>query len=302
MIARRSRNVIVRLAQSSVKAVKLKCLSRCDEMRVGSVSQMIPNVASMPGVYMSERVYMVLLTSPSPEIRRSPALNMGLLEQFPPVSFKTCVLIVLASIGLHLLRNKYRPHLRRIPGPAIAGYTDLWRFINCLTSTPHQTHIDLHRKYASKFIRIGPRTISISDTTLIPKIYGLNSGFTKTAFYSLSMPPYKGQFTPSLFTTRDEEYHAKHRRPIASAYSMSTLVEVEPLIDSTTSLFMRRLDEFAAEGQMFDLGLWLQMFAFDVIGEVVFSKKLGFLETRSDVDGICPESKLERNSLIAILI
>lgn len=200
--------------------------------------------------------------------------------------------VVSALLAFRLLANKFRKNLRSIPGPFLAGFTDLWRFFDCVVATPHDTHIDLHRKHGS-MVRIGPGTVSVSDTALIPQIYGLNSGFTKTKFYTLHMLPYKGQFTPSLFTTLDEGYHAKYRKPIANAYSMSTLVEFEPLIDSTTALFMKRLDEFAASSEQINLGLWLQMYAFDVIGEIVFSKKLGFLETKSDVDGIIADIRLK---------
>ena len=79
------------------------------------------------------------------------------------------------------------------------------------------------------------------------------------------MLSYQGQFTPSLFTTLDEGYHAKYKKPIANAYSMSTLVEFEPLIDSTTELFMTRLDEFATAKRICNFGQWLQMYAFDVM-------------------------------------
>ena len=36
----------------------------------------------------------------------------------------------------------------------------------------------------------------------------------------------------------------------------------------------------------FDLGRWLQYYAFDVIGELTFSKRLGFIEGGEDVGGI----------------
>ncbi|ETN45759.1 uncharacterized protein HMPREF1541_09592 [Cyphellophora europaea CBS 101466] len=199
--------------------------------------------------------------------------------------------ILLTAVLGRLVYNKYGNKLNLIPGPYLAGFTDLWRFLDCIVATPHTTHIDLHRRFKSDFVRIGPRIISISDPSLIPKVYGLNSGFTKTDFYTLHMLSYNKQFTPSLFTTLDEGYHAKYKRPIANAYSMSTLVDFEPMIDSTSALFMSRLDEFCASGNICDFGKWLQMYAFDVIGEIVFSKKLGFLETRSDVDGIIADIK-----------
>lgn len=203
---------------------------------------------------------------------------------------QTLLVYLLCSIPpclvLRLLNNKYEKNLRSLPGPTWASFTDLWRFFDCLLGKPHETHIRLHRQYASPFIRLGPRTVSVSDPTLIPKIYGLNSGFTKTDFYVPFMVPYNGQFTPSLFNARDNDYHAKYKKPIANAYSMSTLVEYEPLIDSTTAQFVQRLDEFAVSGKKMDLGAWLQMYAFDVIGEIVFSKKIGFLQHSSDIDGI----------------
>lgn len=36
-----------------------------------------------------------------------------------------------------------------------------------------------------------------------------------------------------------------------------------------------------------DLAAWLQFYAFDSLGAVNFSKKLGFLEAGIDLDGIC---------------
>lgn len=173
--------------------------------------------------------------------------------------------IIISLLLGRLLFNKYGHKLNQIPGPFLAGFTDLWRFADALVATPHQTQIELHRKTNSPLVRIGPRTISVSDPALIPTIYGLNSGFTKTKFYTLHMLPYQGQFTPSLFTTLDEGYHAKFKRPIANAYSMSTMIEFEPLVDSTIHLFMSRLDEFASSGSVLDFGKWLQMFAFDVM-------------------------------------
>ncbi|KAI1627312.1 cytochrome P450 [Exophiala viscosa] len=100
------------------------------------------------------------------------------------------------------------------------------------------------------------------------------------------MMPFQGSFTPGLFAALDEDYHARLKKPINSAYSMSTMVEFEPLVDATTALLMSKLDNFAASGTSFDFGVWLQMYAFDVLGEIQFSRKLGFLESGKDVSGI----------------
>ncbi len=45
---------------------------------------------------------------------------------------------------------------------------------------------------------------------------------------------------------------------------------------------MTRLDEFAKSGENMDLGQWLQMYAFDVVGELFFGHEFGFMENRHD--------------------
>lgn len=68
---------------------------------------------------------------------------------------------------------------------------------------------------------------------------------------------------------------------------MSNVVSFEPYVDTTMEIFFARLDKlFVQTGEVCDLGKWLQMFAFDVMGEITFSKRLGFLEQAEDVDGI----------------
>jgi hypothetical protein len=82
----------------------------------------------------------------------------------------------------------------------------------------------------------------------------------------------------SMVFAADESPHAAMKRSIAQAYSLSTLVAFETFIDPTTAVLFSRLDEtFAGSEEACDLGEWLQFFAFDIIGELTFSKRLGFL-------------------------
>lgn len=68
----------------------------------------------------------------------------------------------------------------------------------------------------------------------------------------------KGRPTPTLFTTTDEEFHASIKRPISATYSMSTLTEFEPFVDTTIHKLFRQLDEFVAQGKVCDIAAWLQ--------------------------------------------
>ena len=186
---------------------------------------------------------------------------------------------------LHLTYTYW--HLRQIPGPWLAKFTDLWRLHLVSTRSSHETFLALHKRYGD-LGRMGPNCISLSKPDIITDIYGIGKGFVKSDFYSVWQNIVNGKRAASMVFTTDEAQHARMKRPVAPAYSLSTLVEIEPLIDSTTAVFMSRLDElFAETGNVCDLGKWLQWYAFDVIGELTFSKRLGFLEKAEDVEGIC---------------
>jgi hypothetical protein len=90
----------------------------------------------------------------------------------------------------------------------------------------------------------------------------------------------------NLFATRDEAHHREMKRVIASAYSFTSLLTNEAAIDSCSNLLIKKLSEFADEKTSVDLGDWLQYYTFDVVGELTFAKKLGFLNLGEDVDGM----------------
>ena len=121
---------------------------------------------------------------------------------------------------------------------------------------------------------------------MIPIIYNTKETFTKTAFYPIQSISWKKQPEMNLFSTRDPEYHRIEKRKIGAAYSLNNLLQSEQAIDSCSELFMSRLDEFASRNEPVDLGAWLQYYAFDVVGEITFASKLGFLEKGQDVDGM----------------
>jgi hypothetical protein len=81
-------------------------------------------------------------------------------------------------ITIHLLRNKYGSGLSHIPGPALAGYTKLWRVNDVRKGQAHKTGINLHRKYG-KIVRTAPNVVDVSDPAMIPVIYNLKGDFTK---------------------------------------------------------------------------------------------------------------------------
>ena len=86
--------------------------------------------------------------------------------------------VLLFLITVQLFRNKYGYGLNQIPGPALAGYTKLWRVNNVRKGQAHRTMIHLHRKYG-KVVRTAPNVIDVADPAMIPVIYNLKGEYTK---------------------------------------------------------------------------------------------------------------------------
>ena len=131
--------------------------------------------------------------------------------------------VLVFLLVFYLIRNKFYNGLHRYPGPPIAAYTNWWRFLENLGRRTEQTHIELHRKYGD-IVRLGPNVLSFADPKAINVIYGLNKGVIKSDFYPVQQAVVKGQRLQSLFSTKDEDYHAKYRRCVNHAFSMSRLV------------------------------------------------------------------------------
>ncbi|KAJ9668219.1 hypothetical protein H2201_001648 [Coniosporium apollinis] len=211
---------------------------------------------------------------------------MGLLQDILSLLIAYWPLVLFSTVTAYLLSNKYNKGLNKYPGHWLAAYTDWWRFFDALGRKTEYTHINLHRKYGD-IVRLGPNVLSFADPRAIKIIYGLNKGMTKSDFYPVQQAVSNGQRLQSLFSTTDEDYHAKYRRCVNSAFAMSSLVSYEPLVDSTTDFFLERTQQlFADTGRSCNFNQWLQFFAFDVIGELTWSKRLGFVEKNEDVDGI----------------
>lgn len=100
----------------------------------------------------------------------------------------------------------------------------------------------------------------------------------------------KGQIAHTLFSNPDQTWHNNLRRSIGASFTSNSAVKYEPLIDNTISAFLKELNErFAdkadADG-IFDFHTWLLYFTFDVMGDLTYSVRHGFLEQGKDMNGI----------------
>ncbi|KAL8771982.1 MAG: hypothetical protein Q9209_002647 [Squamulea sp. 1 TL-2023] len=186
----------------------------------------------------------------------------------------------------YLVKKRYNHGLQKYPGPFLASLTDWWRFFDVLGRRPDITHIKLHQQHGD-IVRLGPNALSFANPNALGTIYGLNRGFIKSDFYPVQQALAKGSRLPTLFSTQDEKYHARLRKSVNSAFSMSALVQYEPFVDDATMKFLEQTEAiFRSKNATCDFPQWLQWYAFDVIGAITYSKRHGFIDNAEDVDGM----------------
>ncbi|KAF4550322.1 Cytochrome P450-like protein 22 [Elsinoe fawcettii] len=151
---------------------------------------------------------------------------------------------------------------------------------------------ELHRKYGV-VVRTAPDEVSVADLSAIRTIYGPGSKFRKSDWYSV----WQGSQKTDLFAERDIQTHANLKRKISRIYAMSSLTPLEKWIDDAVDCFMDQMGKRGTD--VVDLGTWLQLLAFDVIGEVSFSRRFGFLEAGED-DGTLIKIELALKSLASV--
>ncbi|GME36077.1 FAD binding domain protein [Neofusicoccum parvum] len=115
-------------------------------------------------------------------------------------------------------------------------------------------------------------------------IYGIGSSYLKSDFYDSFDTPYDGKAMASMFSTRSPAEHKHLKTAVASKFSLTSLRNMEPLVDECSDIFLDAMRDLA--GKPVNLGEWLQWYAFDVIGAITFRQRFGFMEKRQDVENM----------------
>ncbi|KAL2130571.1 hypothetical protein VTI74DRAFT_6216 [Chaetomium olivicolor] len=216
---------------------------------------------------------------------------MGVLksEIFPQPPFLTTAfafltahwaLLLLTALILRSLSKRYFSPLRAYPGPFLASISRLWKVLSTASGHTHLDHIALHRRYGP-VVRIAPNEVSLSSPEAARALLSAGRRFFKTPFYGVFPPPEN----PDIFTETREDVHAAKKRVANVPYGMAAMQQLGPYVDDTIEVLVGKINEHIESGTgVFDLGDWLHYFAFDVLGEVAFSRSFGFLREGRDVD------------------
>lgn len=160
--------------------------------------------------------------------------------------------------------------LNRFPGPLLARVSKLYLVYLNANLLGHYELERLHQQYGP-YVRVGPNDLSVVDPDGMSVVLGPNSKCRKSAWYGQDMPYI------STNTTRDRAAHDKRRRILSPAFSDRALRGYETQIQRFHTLLIEHIRERA--GSPMDVTQWFGMHGFDMMGDLVFSKSFGMLET-----------------------
>lgn len=127
-------------------------------------------------------------------------------------------------------------------------------------------------------MRISYNEVSVSHPEAIQV---LAAPLWKSDWYKLFAVPNSNY--NSIMSECDPKKNAAIRSNLASAYTGSSIIKSEPFMDNTIQLLEQRLDGLSKRKEPFELGLWLHFLTWDINGEMMFSRRFGFLDQGKDI-------------------
>ncbi|KAK6955882.1 hypothetical protein Daesc_003528 [Daldinia eschscholtzii] len=207
---------------------------------------------------------------------------MAILDQIPlpwALGFG-CFAIVIYYVHSYLVTNG---HLRRVPAPFPAQFTNLWLLYACRRGRRYLVVDKVHKKLGP-VVRIQPNHVSVADDDAIQVIYGHGNGFLKSDFYDAFVSIRRG-----LFNTRDRVEHTRKRKLVSSTFAPKSIYQFEPYIHQNLEMFVKRWDELIENSPTgdktayLDCLKWFNYVAFDTIGDLAFGAPFGMLKAGADI-------------------
>lgn len=106
--------------------------------------------------------------------------------------------------------------------------------------------------------------------------------FIQANWYQALAVPDKFHQTP--MSECDPKRHRERSSITASSYTLSYLIQSEGRVDKCIQELQQQLMRLSKAGNAIHFDYWLNYVAFDIIGELTFSKNFGFVREGADID------------------
>ncbi|KAK9773521.1 putative Cytochrome P450 [Seiridium cardinale] len=204
----------------------------------------------------------------------------SLMETFSrarPEAWPTLIAFVVGIVAPSLLFRRYSK-LSDIPGPFFASLTRLWHVRHIVIGDQNLKLVELHRKHGH-FVRVSHDEVSVSHPDGLRQI--LLAPLPKGPWYkAMQFPDWRWE---NPMAELDPKKKVERSRNFAPAYTLSNLLKAEANIDEVIARLCGWMDHYADQGKPMDLDWFFTYASFDIIGEIIFSKQFGFLESGTDI-------------------
>ncbi|KAE8373920.1 cytochrome P450 [Aspergillus bertholletiae] len=191
----------------------------------------------------------------------------------------TLPLLGASALLLYVIHHRFVHPLRHVPGPIYVSVCPLFLYVICYLGIEGHVLRSLHHRYRTPVLRVGPNSVSVSDSRALRDIYITNGGFPKDARYkNFNLGP-----IVSIFSAIDPEYRDLRAKAVAPLFSpariRSSCAPNLPIGQSITQ-FTRRIRTYQAEKVPFDLIDLCARLSIDVVTEYLLDRPYGgFAET-----------------------
>ncbi|OLL21941.1 Isotrichodermin C-15 hydroxylase [Neolecta irregularis DAH-3] len=191
-----------------------------------------------------------------------------------PSAFLTFV--VLPIFGWIVYQLYFCP-LSKFPGPFWAKINPLWHTYQFTTGQRHKYFLKLHQQYGD-LVRVGVSDISVCNISGIKDLYDHGVSLIRPLGYNNFRCDKRYS---SVSNEQNKEAHKRLARGLSGAFSPKSLEEMEIYIRKSVLAFCDAIKESGDNGEKaLDMSIWTSFLAFDVLGDLCFSKSYGMLNTR----------------------
>ena len=112
----------------------------------------------------------------------------------------------------------------------------------------------------------------------------------QSEYYSVNDALSNGHVLQNIFSTRSNEFNARSKKPVQKLYNLQNAMQLESLMDDDIRVFCSELESRFMHGsnawKTCDIADWISYFAWDFLGHMTWSKRIGFMEKGEDVGGM----------------
>ncbi|ORY62979.1 cytochrome P450 [Pseudomassariella vexata] len=189
------------------------------------------------------------------------------------------VILVTTSLCLIFIRRRYLSPISHVPGPFLASFSRLWHLRQIVGGKQNLKLTEQHDKHGH-FVRIAHNEVSVSHPNAVTAL--LLRTLPKGQWYAIVCFPDYRFTTP--FSILDPNKKSECSKYLSTGYLLHNVIKSEPAMDINMKKFFGWMDKFADDQKPMDLDKFFTYVAFDITGEVVFSKPFGFMDAGEDVN------------------